>query len=268
MKNSLAADLYIILVFLFTTISMLLGNESLMYLSLLVLGIAAFIFQKFVHARPIRELGYKRPSTQYIIYAIVFPLTAILFIGGIGFIMGWIQGVFPETFLSSINLPFKGSWLLLILIFVLFQWILTALINLVTEELIFRGYILNRFRNLGTRKAVLISSLLFGLWHVPVAILIIKSGWLRAGVYAVNISLLGLVFGWLLVKSKSLIPPCIAHGLWNALEYTFWGMGNQTGVFPGTHRILFDPEEGAAGTLVLLIFSLLILINLKKNRNQ
>lgn len=266
MRNPLVTGLFIVLVFGLTTASILGGNESLIYLSLLLLGVTAIIFQKFIHGKPIQDLGYKWPTDNGVIYAIVFPLSAILLIAGVDFLMGWIKCQSPEAIRYSINFPLKGSLPLLILVFVLFQWILTALINLITEELVFRGYILNQFRNLGVWKAVLFSSLLFGLWHIPVAILIIKSGWLRVSLYAVNISLLGVVLGWLLVKSKSLIPPCIAHGLWNALEYTFWGMGNHKGIFTGTHRVLFDPEEGAAGTLILLIFGIGLLINMKRNK--
>jgi uncharacterized protein len=176
MRSPLATGLFIGLVFVLNTASLLSGNESLMYLSLLLLGITALILQKFIHGKPIKDLGFKWPKVHGIIYAIVFPLSAILFIAGVDFLMGWIKGQSPEAICSSINFPLKGSLPLMILYFVLIQWILTTLINLITEELIFRGYLLNQFRNLGVWKAVLFSSLLFGLWHIPVAILIIKGG--------------------------------------------------------------------------------------------
>ncbi len=256
--------LYILLVFIITTAGLLLGNEQILYLILLFLGLTALAFQKFFHKNPIRNLGYKWPSAAWIIYAVVYSLSAILLIAVLDFLTGWTQLQSQEAIRSSINFTVKESLPMVILLFVLLQWILTTLINLITEELTFRGYILTRLQKLGTWKAVLFSSLLFGLWHVPVSILIIKSGWLRVILYAVNISLLGIGFGWLFIRSGSLIPPCIAHGLWNALEYTFWGMGNHTGVFVGSQRVLFDPEEGAAGTIILLIFAVVFMIKLGK----
>jgi len=264
MKNSFFTGLYIVLVFIITTAGLLLGNEQILYLILLFLGLTALAFQKFIHKKPILELGYKWPSAAWIIYAVVYSLSAILLIVVVDFLTGWTQLQSQEAIRSSVNFTVKGSLPMVILLFVLLQWILTSLINLITEELTFRGYILTRLQKLGTWKAVLFSSLLFGLWHVPVAILIIKSGWLRIFLYAVNISLLGIGFGWLFIRSGSLIPACIAHGLWNALEYTFWGMGNHTGVFVGAQRVLFDPEEGAAGTIILLIFAVFFMINLGK----
>lgn len=264
MKNSFFTGLYIILVFIITTAALLPDNEKLLYLVLLGLGFVALIFQKFIHRKSIRDLGYKWPSAPWVIYAVIYPLFVIFFIAAIDFLTGWIHWQSPEAMPSFLNLSIRASLPVIILLFVLVQWILTSLINLITEELTFRGYILTRLRNLGVWKAVLFSSLLFGLWHIPVAILIIKSGWLRVILYAVNITLLGIGFGWLFIRSESLVTPCLAHGLWNSLEYTFWGMGNHKGVFTGNQRVLFDPEEGAAGTIVLLIFAVVFMIKLRK----
>ncbi|MFO7891994.1 MAG: CPBP family intramembrane glutamic endopeptidase [bacterium] len=203
-------------------------------------------------------------SSPWTIYAVFFPLSAILCIAAVDFFTGWIHWQSPEAMHSSLNLSIKVSLPVIILLFVLVQWILTALINLITEELTFRRYIVTRFWNPEIWKAVLFASIIFGLWHIPVAILIIKSGWLRVILYAVNITLLGIGFGWLFIRSESLVTPCLAHGLWNSLEYTFWGMGNHKGVFTGNQRVLFDPEEGAAGTIVLLIFAVVFMIKLRK----
>ena len=100
---------------------------------------------------------------------------------------------------------------------------------------------------------MIISAIIFGVWHAPVSLLVIKGEWLRFIIYILNISLLGVFFGWLFIRSKSLIPPSIAHGLWNALEYTLWGMENEQELLTGNYRVLFDPEEGIAGTIILLI---------------
>ena len=75
----------------------------------------------------------------------------------------------------------------------------------VTEELIFRGIMLDGLRNrYSLPVAVLISSGFFGLIHgLP---------WLM-----VNAFLLSLFYAWLKITTRSLIPCILAHFLYNAL---------------------------------------------------
>ena len=73
---------------------------------------------------------------------------------------------------------------------------LIAILAPILEELVFRGFLFNRWQTkYGTAKAILLSSLMFGLMHVEI--------------------LGGIVFGALLcliyLKTKSLIGPIIVH---------------------------------------------------------
>ena len=76
----------------------------------------------------------------------------------------------------------------------------------VTEEFLFRGVILQGFlRNYGRRKAILVSALLFALFHLnpwqfPVAFL------------------LGLGLGWWMTVTGSLLPCLFGHALVNSLR--------------------------------------------------
>ncbi|HDQ00453.1 MAG TPA: CPBP family intramembrane metalloprotease [bacterium] len=178
--------------------------------------------------------------------------------------MGWVYFGSLQEYHPVLKLSAGKLTITSLVFIILLQWAITLLAALITEELAFRGYLISRFHFMTPCKAVMISAIMFGLWHAPIALLLIKGGWLRGIIYIVNISLLGIVFGWLFIRSKSLIPPSIAHGLWNALEYTFWGMGNEQGLLLGSHRVLFDPEEGVAGTLILLVMGARLLIQLKK----
>jgi len=139
---------------------------------------------------------------------------------------------------------------------------------LITEELAFRGYLITRLSKLGRMKALLYSSVLFGIWHIPPSILLLGSGVTRTAIYAVNIFLLGILFSYLFLESGSLIPSSIFHGVWNALEYTLFGYGNSQGVILGNSRILFDPEEGLVGTFVLLVFSIVVIWKIKKKHEK
>ncbi|MCH8063458.1 MAG: CPBP family intramembrane metalloprotease [Chloroflexi bacterium] len=74
-----------------------------------------------------------------------------------------------------------------------------------TEELFFRGFLLTILAPIiGPFRAVLVSSALFAGVHVSVSTLI-------------PIFLIGLVLGWLYLRTRSLLQPYLAHAAWNLL---------------------------------------------------
>lgn len=79
--------------------------------------------------------------------------------------------------------------------------VLIALASSVSEELYFRALLL-------PQVGVVASSLLFGLVHLT------YGNWLQVIVPA----LLGLVFGWLLLRTRSLAAPIAGHFAWNFLQ--------------------------------------------------
>jgi membrane protease YdiL (CAAX protease family) len=100
------------------------------------------------------------------------------------------------------------------------------------EELVFRGVILG----LGTRggdrrRALLVSSVAFGLWHIGAALhparrdaagdAVGLPGTTAPGVLGdvVATTVGGLGFGWLRLRSGSILAPTIAHGALNASAY-------------------------------------------------
>ncbi len=83
------------------------------------------------------------------------------------------------------------------------SWILLVVVAPVTEELLFRGLILNALlRRYGPWIAVLFSSLLFALlhmnpWQIPVALAS------------------GVLLGWLYLRTRSLWPCILGHAIMN-----------------------------------------------------
>ena len=83
------------------------------------------------------------------------------------------------------------------------------------EELLFRGVLLSAWqRRLGAAPAVLASALMFALVHLPD----LKFLWYGLP----NLALLGITFGWLRLRSHSLWPAVIAHGMNNLLSTAAW----------------------------------------------
>lgn len=75
--------------------------------------------------------------------------------------------------------------------------IITAVIAPITEEIIFRGYLLNRLSfKLGVKKAIIISSIIFGILHLQSAL---------------GATIMGISMCILYIKTKSLIVPTIVH---------------------------------------------------------
>jgi hypothetical protein len=74
-----------------------------------------------------------------------------------------------------------------------------------TEEFLFRGYILQSFlKQYSVKKSVLVSSFLFALLHL--------NPWQFTSAFC-----LGIIFSLLFIKYKSLIPSLIAHSVFNSI---------------------------------------------------
>lgn len=223
----------------------------------LPIGVIAILFQKFVHREKVKSLGFKGCSFKHMGEAIAFPVIIIFVV----FCLDYFFGLVKIRPLAEIINPFQkqlglglGEFILVILV----SAFVTFIASFISEELGFRGYLITRFAGLGRSKALLLSSLLFGLWHIPPSLILIRSGALSTSIYAANIFLLGILFGHFFLASKSLLPSSLCHGVWNALEYGLFGYRNVPAVFYGNSRMLLDPEEGLVGTAVLLAFGFVV----------
>jgi membrane protease YdiL (CAAX protease family) len=90
------------------------------------------------------------------------------------------------------------------------------------EEVAFRGVLLGLLRKrLPTWTALVVSALLFGLWHVD-GVLHRHDGPGLAAVVAGTVlatTVAGLGFAWLRVRSDSLVAPMLAHWATNSLAF-------------------------------------------------
>jgi len=249
---------YFVICVLLVTAGSLTKNFNYVQLSILPIGLIAIAFQKFVHRGKIRDLGFNKTSVKRLIESAFIPAAVIVLI----ILIDWIFGLIKTRDLAEIHNPFSrgegfdGVWPFVFAVAV--SALFTFIAALITEELAFRGYILTKLRKLGDRRSLWLSSLLFGAWHYPAAIILWDLGIFGSTLYVLNISLLGVLFGYVFLKSKSLVACSISHAVWNALEYSLFGVGNTEGLFAGSSRVLFDPEEGIIGTVVLTIVALVL----------
>ena len=167
---------------------------------------------------------------------------------GIGFLVFWLGG-FVE--IQPGNLTGTAFWIYLLV------YIMVA----IGEEVVSRGYILNNLmEGMNKYKALLISSLLFGLFHI------INSNVSIVGF--LNITLSGALMGVYYIHRKNLWFPIAMHFTWNFFQGVVFGFGVSGTVHPGllSHTrtgsdLLTGGLFGLEGSIVitpLLIISLFI----------
>jgi membrane protease YdiL (CAAX protease family) len=103
-----------------------------------------------------------------------------------------------------------------------------AFINLIPalgEELGWRGWLLPKLLPLGAVPAILISGVIWGLWHAPLILLGYNypdaPGWLGVTMMIGVCILFGAIFGWLRLRSDSVWPAALAHAAFNGAGGTF-----------------------------------------------
>jgi membrane protease YdiL (CAAX protease family) len=112
---------------------------------------------------------------------------------------------------------------LVIAIQILFAFTLAPFINVLFalgEELGWRGFLLPHLLPLGQWKAILISGVIWGLWHAPAIIQGLNyPGYPVAGILMMVVFcvLLATIFAWLYLNTKSPWAPALAHGTINAV---------------------------------------------------
>jgi membrane protease YdiL (CAAX protease family) len=130
---------------------------------------------------------------------------------------------------------------------VLLSVLALAVTPAICEELFFRGYIQKSFAlNLSPRKAILISGIVFALFHME---------WFNF----VPLTLLGWYIGYIYVKSDNLLVPAVAHGTNNLTALLLL----KTGVSSGSagdeaSGILVSWQWWVLVAVSLILFSLLI----------
>lgn len=105
--------------------------------------------------------------------------------------------------------------------------LLAPLLNAIStfgEEFGWRGYLLPKLLPLGKRKALLLTGLIWGVWHWPIILMGYNYGLSYFGspflgpLAMVWFTLvLGIFFGWLTIRSRTVWPAVIAHGALNGI---------------------------------------------------
>lgn len=123
-----------------------------------------------------------------------------------GIVIEPVLNLFPESFLELLNqMGAKGGWSVLMLV----------VLAPIMEEVLFRGILLESVRSkYSSGRAIVVSALMFGVIHIiPQQV--------------VNAFVIGLILGYIYVRTDSLWPVIIIHALNNAMAYVImqWSDG-------------------------------------------
>jgi len=120
-----------------------------------------------------------------------------------------------------------------------------------SEELGFRGYLLPRLMQLGTRRALLLSGLLHGIWHLPLLLLTPYyhndgNRLIVVSLFLLTLTVSGVFYGYLRLTSGSIWPSTLAHSAFD----TFWTFFTQFTV--ASSPLALEYLARASGILTLI----------------
>jgi membrane protease YdiL (CAAX protease family) len=134
------------------------------------------------------------------------------------------------------------------------------------EEIGWRGYFLPHLLPLGQRRALLLSGLLHGAWHLP--LLLMTSFYHGLGnrlivipLFLITLSAAGVCYGYLRLTTGSAWPAAILHGTFNSV----WSLLSKLTI--GASPVLLEyvaGESGIATLLGVIVFAVYLLWRLER----
>ena len=181
---------------------------------------------------------------RYWVLALMGPLVMMGVLYGLAWISPVGQFVVADGF----------SWALLATN--LSTGLMMAFVFALCEEIGFRGYALPHLMHLGSTRALLLSGLMFAIWHFPLLLLSpvypVLGSWMIIGpILLLTLTFGGVFYGYLRLNSKSVWPPSLAHGVINT-SFEWLALFTAT-----TSPLVLEYLVGETGLLTLLATALI-----------
>lgn len=126
------------------------------------------------------------------------------------------------------------------------------------EELGWRGWLLSALQPLGTWPALLVSGVIWGIWHAPVILLgynFAEPNLLGLGLMVLGCLSFGTLLGWLRLRSGNVWPAVLGHGAFNAAA-GFVVLVSTPDLHPLAASPLSWPGWLACASIILLLLAL------------
>lgn len=214
--------------------------QALLLLTMFVPTVAALIVVFFIEkpAKKARALGLVpltpvKPLLLSLLGALLIPI--VVAVGGLW--LGSLLGVFPADFVTfkgfeqvvamqsamtgapTPSMP-VGALVAMQFVNVLIASLFVNLVPALGEEIGWRGWMLPKLLRFGPWPAIILSGVIWGLWHAPAVLLGYNypgsPGWLALLAMVVMSTIMGGIFGWLRLRGGSVWPAALAHSSFNA----------------------------------------------------
>jgi len=207
-----------------------------------------------------RELGLRWKGFRYWWLAILLPVPILLF----SYMVVWALGLgsieLPATSVDTFKLAIELT------VGLVFGTILGA-----GEELGWRGYLQPRLMELGKNRALMLTGLLWGIWHLPVFLLTpFYHGegnlLIILPLFMAATSFISVIFGYLRLKTDSVWPAAVMHGSWN----NTWSILRSITVSSSVLATEYLAGESGVLTLfgVMLVAGIIMYLQANKTQTQ
>lgn len=194
------------------------------------------------------SLGLHRVGFRGWGIALFVPLLVL----GLAYTIVWGTGVADLVVPATIGgTPINAMFPLLVLLVIAKN----TLTNSLGEELGWRGYFFPRLLALGPRRAMFLSGLLHGIWHLP--LLLFTPFYHSEGnrfivivLFLATLTIAGALYGYLRLTTASVWPAALAHSAHN----TFWEIFSAFTVT--TSPLATEYLAGESGLLTLMGYGL------------
>jgi len=205
---------------------------------MLVPTVASVIARAWQH-EGFSDLGFRRGHRvgRALLIALILPFL----VGTLAYGLAWPTG------LTELQIPPLGMWAALFAVMLLLNSVLAT-----GEEIGWRGYMLPHMVEAGVPRPILVSSLVWGLWHVP---LFLWGGFVHdgpaptvvTGLLLCTTTAFGYVIGRLRLDTGNVWPAVVLHIVWNTVIQTGFDSAAM-----GEGRALWIGETGILTASVLI----------------
>ena len=199
--------------------------------------------------------GFRRCKLRCVLLGCLLPLVYLL----VPYIVYWL--LYPENFAyHGVSLTVILKDLLPILVIGTFFSLLSAL----GEEIGWRGFMVPAlYERLGLNKTLLISSLFWCCWHLPLLIggdyMSGTPMWYQLPAFVLCIFPVGVMAGLLTLESGSVWPAAFLHAAHNNYDQAVFGL-----ITGGDNRMYFVSETGVLTVLCAWILAAILYIRARK----
>ena len=224
-----------------------------------------FLYWKFVRKEtvtPVRFFPDYSSKKSVVIKALVFGIILIIVELVLHFIRSYAifnSGLFGDTKLEfEFGFLDTESWS---------HYLVMALTNLlivaIVEEFVFRGFFQNQFEKVLPKwQSLAMASILFGLMHLPIAILVYEMEGLLLVYSLIEWIGMGMILGYVYQISRNIWVCIFWHGFYNVLIGTFnWRMVEY-------EKVPSEMVQFSVGSLGLIVYFITTMLLLYISRNK